>query len=77
VRHKVLDAIGDLTLFGAPVVGRFVGIKSGHMLNTRLVSAVLAERRAYEWQTFRRERDARGAGLELPALGFGNLASMS
>lgn len=76
VRHKILDAIGDLALFGAPVVGRFVGYKSGHMLNTRLVSAVLAERRAYEWQTFRRERDARGAGLELPALGLGRLAAV-
>jgi UDP-3-O-[3-hydroxymyristoyl] N-acetylglucosamine deacetylase len=76
VRHKVLDAIGDLALFGAPVVGRFVGYKSGHMLNTRLVSAVLAERRAYEWQAFRNERDAVGAGLELPALGLGRLAAV-
>jgi len=71
VRHKILDAIGDLSLMGAPLVGRYVGVKAGHMLNTRLVSAVLADRRAWAWQEFRRERDARGAGLELPALGLG------
>jgi UDP-3-O-[3-hydroxymyristoyl] N-acetylglucosamine deacetylase len=75
VRHKILDAIGDLALIGAPIVGRYVGYKSGHMLNTKLVSAVLAERRAYEWQEFRHERDARGAGLELPALRLGGLAT--
>ena len=70
-KDEILDAIGDLSLMGAPLVGRYVGVKSGHMLNTRLVSAVLADRRAWAWQEFRRERDAKGAGLELPALGVG------
>ena len=42
VRHKLLDAIGDLALLGLPLVGRYVGHKSGHMLNTRLASALLS-----------------------------------
>lgn len=42
VRHKLLDAIGDLALLGSPLVGRYVGHKSGHLLNTRLASALLA-----------------------------------
>ncbi|MCY3885724.1 MAG: UDP-3-O-acyl-N-acetylglucosamine deacetylase [Gammaproteobacteria bacterium] len=41
VKHKTLDAIGDLYLLGMPVLGEFEGYKSGHALNTRLVRAVL------------------------------------
>jgi UDP-3-O-[3-hydroxymyristoyl] N-acetylglucosamine deacetylase len=43
VRHKILDALGDLALAGAPVVGRFVGRKSGHALNNALLRALFAE----------------------------------
>jgi len=48
VRHKLLDAIGDLSLLGAPLIGRYVGVCSGHMLNVRLVKALLARANAYE-----------------------------
>ena len=41
VRHKLLDAIGDLYLFGMPVIGEFVGYKSGHHLNSLLTRTVL------------------------------------
>ena len=41
VRHKVLDAIGDLYLLGMPIIGEFVGHKSGHTLNNRLIRAVI------------------------------------
>ncbi len=41
VKHKILDAIGDLYLLGMPVLGEFEGYKSGHALNNRLVRAVL------------------------------------
>lgn len=43
VRHKILDAIGDLALAGAPIMGRFSGIRSGHSLNNALVRALLAD----------------------------------
>ena len=42
-RHKVLDAIGDLALFGMPVLGAFVAAKSGHAMNQELVRKVLAD----------------------------------
>ncbi len=43
VRHKMLDAVGDLALAGAPIRGRFVGHCSGHTLNTQLLHAVLGD----------------------------------
>ncbi len=43
VRHKILDAVGDLYLAGAPIIGRFVGHRSGHAMNHRLVTALLAD----------------------------------
>lgn len=42
VRHKLLDAVGDLALAGAPLIGRFVGHRSGHALNNRLLRALFA-----------------------------------
>ena len=44
VRHKMLDAVGDLALAGALIAGRFIGHKSGHGLNNRLLRALFAER---------------------------------
>ena len=47
VRHKALDAIGDLYLLGAPLIGRYEALCSGHGLNNRLARAVLARPRAW------------------------------
>lgn len=74
VRHKVLDAVGDLALLGAPVIGRYVGHKSGHSLNTRLVAALLDNERAYEVVEFKARREVDHAQLELPSFGLGGLA---
>jgi UDP-3-O-[3-hydroxymyristoyl] N-acetylglucosamine deacetylase len=52
VRHKALDAIGDLYVLGAPVLGRFEGVLAGHGLNNQLVRALLAQPRAWRWRTF-------------------------
>ena len=43
VKHKILDAIGDLYLLGHSLIGEFSGFKSGHALNNRLLRALLAE----------------------------------
>jgi UDP-3-O-[3-hydroxymyristoyl] N-acetylglucosamine deacetylase len=43
VRHKILDAIGDLALAGAPIIGRFIGCKSGHALNNRLLRTLFSD----------------------------------
>ena len=43
VRHKLLDAVGDLALAGGPLQGRFIGHKSGHALNNRVLAALFAD----------------------------------
>ena len=52
VRHKALDAIGDLYVLGAPVIGRFETRYGGHALNNVLVRALLADRSAWQVRTF-------------------------
>jgi UDP-3-O-[3-hydroxymyristoyl] N-acetylglucosamine deacetylase len=49
VRHKALDAVGDLYLLGAPLIGRFEGIKAGHGLNNAVVRALMAKPSAWRW----------------------------
>jgi UDP-3-O-[3-hydroxymyristoyl] N-acetylglucosamine deacetylase len=58
VRHKILDAIGDLYLLGHALVGSFRGHKSGHWLNNRLLVALMRERDAWEEVTFEDESSA-------------------
>ena len=52
VKHKVLDAIGDLYLLGRSLIGAFSGYKSGHALNNRLLRALVADESAWELVTF-------------------------
>jgi UDP-3-O-[3-hydroxymyristoyl] N-acetylglucosamine deacetylase len=58
VRHKVLDAIGDLYLLGHPLIGAFTAHKSGHALNNRLLRTLLADNSAWEYATFEHAEDA-------------------
>ena len=60
VKHKVLDAIGDLYLLGHPLIGAFSGYKSGHALNNALLRALQADEQAWEFVTF-------GTAEEAPA----------
>ncbi|HEX4533291.1 MAG TPA: UDP-3-O-acyl-N-acetylglucosamine deacetylase [Rhizomicrobium sp.] len=48
VRHKILDAIGDLATAGAPIIGRFSGTRSGHTLNNRLLRTLFDDPSNYE-----------------------------
>ena len=52
VRHKILDAIGDLYIAGHPIIGAFTGYKSGHAVNNALLRKILADESAYEWVSF-------------------------
>ena len=52
VKHKALDAVGDLYLLGHPVIGAFYGHKSGHALNNLLVRKLIADTTAWEEVTF-------------------------
>ena len=58
VKHKVLDAIGDLYLLGHPLIGAFSGHKSGHALNNALLRALLADEQAWEFVTFSKADEA-------------------
>lgn len=57
VRHKILDAIGDLYLLGHPLIGAFAGYKSGHALNNRLVRELVSRTAAWEYVSFERADD--------------------
>ncbi|GBF58911.1 UDP-3-O-acyl-N-acetylglucosamine deacetylase [Candidatus Phycosocius bacilliformis] len=63
VRHKALDAVGDLALAGAPIKGRYVAERAGHEMNVALVRALLADPKAWRWNF------APLAGELLPAAG--------
>jgi UDP-3-O-[3-hydroxymyristoyl] N-acetylglucosamine deacetylase len=52
VRHKILDAVGDLYLAGHAIVGAYVAFKSGHALNNKLVRALLADQASWEIATY-------------------------
>ena len=52
VKHKILDAIGDLYLLGHRLIGAFSGFKSGHALNNTLLRALMADESAWEEVTF-------------------------
>ncbi|MGB4499384.1 MAG: UDP-3-O-acyl-N-acetylglucosamine deacetylase [Methylococcaceae bacterium] len=58
VKHKILDAIGDLYLLGHSLIGEFTGYKSGHGLNNRLLRALLEDKDAWEMVSFENEEDA-------------------
>ncbi|NEN75667.1 UDP-3-O-acyl-N-acetylglucosamine deacetylase [Pelistega sp. NLN82] len=61
VKHKILDAIGDLYLIGHPLLARYVACKSGHGLNNKLARELLAQEDAYEIVTFEDEVNLRQA----------------
>lgn len=66
VKHKILDAMGDLHLLGKPLLAAYSAFRSGHALNNRLLRTLLAQRDAWEVVTFEDERQAPG-GFAQPA----------
>ena len=69
-RHKVLDAFGDLTLLGMPVIGAFTARKSGHAMNQALVRAVLADPSTHRVVRVTAEKQLEPLQIRLPALGI-------
>ena len=68
VKHKILDAMGDLYLLGRPLIGAYSAFRSGHALNNKLLRALLAQPEAYDIVTFDDERQApRGLAQLAPA----------
>lgn len=72
VKHKILDAIGDLYLLGHSLIGEFSGHKSGHGLNNRLLRTLLADRDAWEEVVFERPEHAPIAYVHAPPLAVAN-----
>jgi len=70
IRHKLLDAIGDLYLLGRPLLGAFFAHKSGHALNNRLLRAVLAQPDALQMVSFERAEET-PAGVARLATQYG------
>lgn len=68
VKHKVLDAIGDLYQLGHSLIGEFRGVKSGHALNNQLCRALLAQPEAFEIVTFEEEAAAAPISYAAPAM---------
>lgn len=66
VRHKMLDAVGDLALAGAPVIGRYTGLRAGHALTHALLCRLFATPGAWEWCAAD-ETQVPGGPLTLPA----------
>src|SRR6476646_10600182 len=67
VKHKILDAIGDLYLLGHSLIGEFSGYKSGHALNNRLLRTMLKDRSAWEEVVFETPEEAPISYVEAPA----------
>jgi len=65
VKHKVLDAIGDLYMLGHPILGAFYAYKSGHALNNLLIRALMQDETAWEYATFEKQEDAPGTFMTL------------
>ena len=74
VRHKVLDAVGDLALAGLPILGAYRSVRPGHKLNHAVLCALMADRSAWRIVEAERPRRSRGhveavGGLVAPAYG--------
>ncbi|TJZ77429.1 UDP-3-O-acyl-N-acetylglucosamine deacetylase [Chitiniphilus eburneus] len=68
VRHKVLDAIGDLYILGHPLIAAFSGYKSGHAMNNKLLRTLLADEANYEFVTFEDRDTVPSSFHDLPPL---------
>jgi UDP-3-O-[3-hydroxymyristoyl] N-acetylglucosamine deacetylase len=65
VRHKMLDALGDLALAGGPILGRYTGIRAGHAMTNKLLRALFADPEAFRLVSV----SDRGVGGKLPGVG--------
>jgi UDP-3-O-[3-hydroxymyristoyl] N-acetylglucosamine deacetylase len=64
-KHKILDAIGDLYIAGAPLLAAYTSYRGGHALNNKLLRQLLADASAYEYVSFEDEATAPAGFAEL------------
>ncbi len=70
IRHKVLDFIGDISLMGAPIIGRFKAVKSGHHLNNMLLTGLAANPSAWELVEFADPVECAEHNVRVPVAGW-------
>ncbi|MBU2547639.1 MAG: UDP-3-O-acyl-N-acetylglucosamine deacetylase [Proteobacteria bacterium] len=70
IRHKVLDFLGDISLIGAPIIGRFQAVKSGHGLNNALLNQLIARPEAWELVEFTHPVECEARDIRVPAFSF-------
>ena len=75
VRHKMLDAIGDLSLAGAPLLGAYRSVRGGHRLNANVLQALFADRDAWTVMHAPRVREAVPMDLSLGGVAVANFAA--
>jgi len=71
VKHKILDAVGDLYILGHPIIGAYAAHKSGHALNNKLLRALLADTKAWEYASFDSAETAPVFARPAPSLAAG------
>jgi UDP-3-O-[3-hydroxymyristoyl] N-acetylglucosamine deacetylase len=74
VRHKMLDALGDLALAGAPILGRYTGIRAGHMLTNQLLRALFSTPGAWRFVECTPEQAARLPGMGVTGADLAHVA---
>lgn len=77
IRHKVLDFIGDISLMGAPIIGQFTVVKSGHTLNHTLLTKIQATPSAWEMVEFSSPIQCEAQNISVPAWGVLDTAPAS
>lgn len=70
IRHKILDFIGDISLFGAPIIGHFTAVKSGHTMNHTLMTELKANSSAWELVEFSNPVQCSDKNVQVPAWGL-------
>lgn len=70
VKHKILDAIGDLYLLGHSLIGEFSGYRSGHALNNKLLKTLIADTSAWEEVTYEDDEAASPISYTQPLQAF-------
>ncbi len=76
VRHKMLDAMGDLALAGAPLLARYTGNRAGHAMTNKLLRALFADPDAWEWVTCATDLECRLPGAGVAAYGPANVPAL-
>ncbi|TXC45575.1 UDP-3-O-acyl-N-acetylglucosamine deacetylase, partial [Salmonella enterica] len=65
VRHKTLDAVGDLALAGSPIIGAYRSFCGGHKMNVAVLAALFADKSAFEFIELPTRREAAGGELRV------------